>query len=59
MSSQISEEENSETTGMKKLRILLFGATGPTGRRLLEQALQQGHQVTAVVRSPEKLDDVK
>lgn len=32
------------------MRIVVFGATGPTGRRLTEQALDAGHQVTAVAR---------
>jgi nucleoside-diphosphate-sugar epimerase len=36
-------------------RVLIIGATGGTGRQLVEQALEQGHQVTAFVRKPEKL----
>lgn len=36
-------------------RILIIGATGGTGRQLVEQALKQGHQVTALVRNPAKL----
>jgi putative NADH-flavin reductase len=39
---------------MKKL--LIFGASGPTGRQLVLQALETGHEVTAVVRDPGKLD---
>src|SRR5258706_6134730 len=35
--------------------ILLLGATGPTGRLLLAQALERGHTVTALVRHPEDL----
>ncbi|WP_328540221.1 NAD(P)-dependent oxidoreductase [Streptomyces sp. NBC_00344] len=34
------------------MRIVIFGATGPTGRRLTEQALEAGHRVTAVTRRP-------
>lgn len=30
----------------------MFGATGPSGRCLLEQGLARGHQVTAFVRTP-------
>lgn len=32
------------------MKILLFGATGPTGRHILAQALTKGHTVTAFVR---------
>lgn len=37
------------------MKLTIFGATGKTGKYLVEQALQQGHQVTAFTRSPEKL----
>ncbi|MCI2423715.1 SDR family oxidoreductase [Saccharopolyspora sp. K220] len=37
------------------MRITVFGATGGTGSRLLEQACAAGHQVTAVVRDPARL----
>jgi len=37
------------------MRIVVFGATGRTGRHLVEQALAQGHHVTAFVRIPSKL----
>lgn len=37
------------------MNLLIFGATGGTGRCLVEQALAQGHHVTAFVRSPEKI----
>jgi putative NADH-flavin reductase len=40
------------------MRILIFGATGGTGRELVAQALQGGHDVTAFVRSPGKLSIV-
>ena len=33
----------------------LFGATGKTGRLVLERALEAGHQVRALVRDPAKL----
>ena len=35
--------------------IALFGATGRTGRRVLEQLLGAGHEVRALVRTPSKL----
>ena len=36
-------------------RILVFGASGQTGRHVVEQALAQGHDVTAFVRDKAKL----
>jgi len=35
------------------MRILVFGAGGPTGRELVAQALAAGHDVTAVTRRPQ------
>ncbi|RDI53302.1 NAD(P)-dependent oxidoreductase [Nocardia mexicana] len=35
------------------MRIVVFGANGPTGRLLVAQALAAGHQVAAVTRKPE------
>jgi biliverdin reductase / flavin reductase len=37
------------------MRLVIFGATGGTGRELLLQALDKGHQVTAIVRRPEAI----
>jgi putative NADH-flavin reductase len=37
------------------MRIAVFGASGKTGRQVVEQALAAGHQVTAFVRDPAKL----
>ena len=37
------------------MRLLVFGATGGTGRQCVDQALAQGHQVTAFVRQPAAL----
>jgi putative NADH-flavin reductase len=37
------------------MRILIFGATGGTGRELVVQARDRGHDVTAFVRTPSKL----
>ena len=34
------------------MKVLIIGATGSTGRILLEKALQQGHQATALARNP-------
>ncbi|HZC99491.1 MAG TPA: NAD(P)H-binding protein [Actinomycetes bacterium] len=33
------------------MQLTVFGASGATGRRLVEQALDAGHTVTAVVRT--------
>jgi putative NADH-flavin reductase len=38
------------------MRLTIFGASGKTGRHLVEQALAAGHHVTAYVRDPDKLD---
>jgi putative NADH-flavin reductase len=37
------------------MNVLVFGAAGRTGRKLLEQALQEGHAVTAFARDPTKV----
>ncbi len=37
------------------MRLTIFGATGGTGKQLLTQALDHGHEVTAVVRDPSRL----
>jgi putative NADH-flavin reductase len=37
------------------MRILIVGATGGTGRELVEQALERGHHVTALARNPAKV----
>lgn len=37
------------------MKVLVFGATGGTGRALVEQALEQGHAVTAFARNPAKV----
>jgi putative NADH-flavin reductase/uncharacterized membrane protein YphA (DoxX/SURF4 family) len=47
-----------EPTAARPLRLLVLGATGGTGKAVVEQAIRRGHQVTALVRSPEKLTGV-
>lgn len=37
------------------MKIVVFGATGDTGIPLVKQLLLEGHEVTAIVRNPEKL----
>ncbi|MEM6846242.1 MAG: SDR family oxidoreductase [Bacteroidota bacterium] len=36
-------------------QIIIFGATGGTGKELVEQALNSGYKTTAFVRNPDKL----
>src|SRR5580693_626997 len=37
------------------MKIIVFGATGGTGKLIVSQALAKGHSVTAFVRNPEGL----
>lgn len=37
------------------MKVVVFGASGGTGRHIVDQALEAGYEVTAFVRSPEKL----
>ncbi|XP_063881460.1 uncharacterized protein LOC135111727 isoform X3 [Scylla paramamosain] len=41
----------------ERMRVLVVGATGQTGKEVVQQALKDGHTVTAVVRSPEKVTE--
>lgn len=38
------------------MKLIIFGSTGSTGRQVVAQALEQGHDATAFARSPEKLN---
>ncbi|MFK0047310.1 NAD(P)-dependent oxidoreductase [Streptomyces sp. NPDC090741] len=38
------------------MKLTVFGATGGVGREVVRQALDAGHEVTAVVRDPARLD---
>ena len=40
------------------MRVTILGATGRTGKRLLEQAIEEGHEITVLVRSPQKLGEM-
>jgi putative NADH-flavin reductase len=40
------------------MKLIIFGATGRVGAQLVDQALSQGHSVTAFVRDPQKLKHV-
>jgi nucleoside-diphosphate-sugar epimerase len=37
------------------MKIIVFGATGKTGLQVVRQALDAGHEVTAFVRDPARL----
>ena len=39
--------------------IAVLGATGGTGIRLVKEALAAQHNVIAIVRNPDKLDEIK
>jgi len=38
------------------MKLFVIGATGRTGREIVQQALARGHHVTAFVRSPENIN---
>ncbi|MBT8462292.1 MAG: SDR family oxidoreductase [Gemmatimonadetes bacterium] len=44
-----------EASATRPTRVLIVGATGGTGRQLVEQALERGFEVTALVRNAAKL----
>jgi putative NADH-flavin reductase len=37
------------------MKLIVFGSTGKTGRNIVEQALNCGHEVTAIARNPDAL----
>jgi putative NADH-flavin reductase len=41
------------------MKIAIFGSTGGTGRELVKQGLESGREVTALARTPAKLDDLR
>jgi putative NADH-flavin reductase len=50
--SELTFNQSNEENGM---RVVLYGATGMIGSRILKELLSRGHVVTAVVRDPSKL----
>ena len=38
------------------MKILLLGATGRTGKQIIEEALERGHSFSAIARDPAKLE---
>lgn len=41
------------------MKLVVFGSTAGTGRKLVEQALEQGHEVSAFARTPAKIAALK
>lgn len=41
------------------MKVAVVGASGTIGKRIAEEAVRRGHEVTAVVRNPEKMQDFK
>jgi uncharacterized protein YbjT (DUF2867 family) len=39
------------------MKILLLGATGRTGKLVIEEAIRRGNKISAIARDPEKLKD--
>jgi len=50
---------NGHPESPNSLKLIVLGATGGTGLELVKQALGRGHLVTAFVRSPERLKDLR
>lgn len=55
LSNDTSTSTNTEPAPAK---ILLLGATGGTGKLIAREAVARGHQMTALVRSPDKARDL-
>lgn len=54
----MKHDATEEAHGVRKgdlMKLVVLGATGATGLEIVRQALERGHSVTALVRSPERL----
>ncbi len=47
--------DNTYQAGNEQMKLTIFGATGATGKQLIEQALAAGNSVVAFVRNPSKI----
>ena len=52
---ELGATKSSADLRRRPVRIAIFGGTGTVGSELLTQALQSGHEVCALVRTPSKL----
>ena len=50
---------NRRADNRRGLKLVVLGATGGTGLEIVKQALERGHWVTALVRSPDRLRDFR
>jgi putative NADH-flavin reductase len=50
-----TESESAGRSAARRMKLVVLGATGGTGRELVRQAIERGHSVTAFVRSPDRL----
>ena len=41
------------------MKILVLGATGRTGKYIIDEALKKGHKISAIARNPDKLRNYK
>jgi putative NADH-flavin reductase len=41
------------------MKVLILGATGSLGKLIVTQAIERGHEVTALVRDPSKISDAR
>lgn len=48
-------KSNNPTKRHNQMRLTVFGATGRTGRHVVEQAISAGHEVTILVRERSKV----
>ena len=40
------------------MRLLLYGVTGMVGQRILAEAVERGHEMTAAARDPERIQEM-
>ena len=53
---KMAAESEGSGAASSTLKLVVFGSTGGTGKEVVTQALEQGHHVTAVVRTPGKVE---